>query len=61
MKLTSLNSLEERGERVEGVWELDENHELVYREGKGRKEARLKGQLVAAEPGEDPLVVPINT
>ena len=51
MKLTSLNQIEEEGETFEGAWELDENHELVYRERKGKKEARLKGTLVAAEAG----------
>jgi hypothetical protein len=51
MKLTSLNNLEEKGERVEGVWKLGENHELVYREGEGKREARLKGTLVAVERG----------
>ena len=51
MKLTSLNQIEEEGETFEGAWELDENHELVYRERKGKKEARLKGTLVAVEAG----------
>lgn len=51
MKLTSLNNLEEKGGTVEGAWELDENHELVYKERKGKKKARLKGTLVAVEAG----------
>lgn len=51
MKLTSLNELEEEGETIKGEWELDENHELVYRERGEKKEARFKGTLVAAEAG----------
>jgi len=51
MKLTSLNQLEKDGEVFEGEWQLDEHHDLVYRERKGKKEARLKGTLVAVEAG----------
>lgn len=48
-KLTSLNQIEKDGKTFEGQWQLDPNHELLYRERRRRKEARLKGTLVAAE------------
>lgn len=37
MKITSLNELEKEGETVKGDWELDQNHELVYRAGPRRR------------------------
>lgn len=52
MKPTSINNLEEEGETIKGEWQLDRNHELAYRERKGKtKVVRLKGTLVAAEAG----------
>jgi len=51
VKLTSLNQIEEEGETLEGEWQLDKFHELIYRERGGKKEARLKGTLIEAEAG----------
>jgi hypothetical protein len=51
MKLTSLNELIREGEVVKGKWELDENHELLYRARRGEEEVKFKGTLVSVEPG----------
>ena len=51
MKLTKLNELIEDGKVIKGDWELTPNHEVRYRGKDKNEELRVKGALIAAEPG----------
>lgn len=50
-KITRLNQLIEDGEIIDGRWEIGKNHEIQYREKYGNKEIKLKGTILAVEPG----------
>ena len=52
MKLTRLNELIEDGKVVKGRWEITPDHEIQYRSEGKDEEIKLKGTVVAAEPGK---------
>jgi len=58
MRINKLNQLIEQGEVVKGDWFLDDDHRVTYRErGERESEARVRGTLIAAEPGKLVLAV----
>ena len=58
MKLTRLNELVDEKEIIKGRWQLDPNHELIYKSEDKEETVNLKTSLVAAEP--DALVFSVT-
>ena len=51
MRLTKLNELIEDGKALKGRWEIGKNHEIQFRSFEKDDEIRVRGTLMAAEPG----------
>lgn len=58
MKLTRFNQLVDGAEILKGRWDLNRNHEVIYRKTRRTEQATLKASLVASEP--DALVVALT-
>ena len=58
MRLTKLNQLIEDGKAIGGRWEFGEDHLIQFRSLGKDEELKVKGSLVAAEPGT--LVISVD-
>ncbi len=51
MKLTKTNGIEQDGETIKGHWQLSPDHEIHYKAKDADEEIKLRGILLAVEPG----------